>query len=238
LTGDGALDVTLEERSAVEVVDRDIEETLVLRVVQIHGDDVISAGAGQQVGHEGTGLSDPLLVAGSWLESGDLGRDVRRGLVASVGEGLEGVHCVVAGQTIAPLLDGTAGAVLDLSSGKTLLEVLHVVHQAEAFGFPGARSGRSALKCVAIGRFSSYGGLHKRSTGLVVWDITLARVGEERKDSGDSACRGGLAGGNRDQKLEQVIVHFSTAGLNDVDILLTDGLLYFNAGLTDGEFRE
>jgi hypothetical protein len=48
--GDVLLDVLFEERSAVEVVHWDVEEALVLRVVQVHGDDVICAGASQEVG--------------------------------------------------------------------------------------------------------------------------------------------------------------------------------------------
>lgn len=70
---DVALDVALQKRPAVEVVDRDIKVPLVLRVMQIHGDDVIGAGAGEQVGDQGPCLCNPLLVSRPRLERIDFG---------------------------------------------------------------------------------------------------------------------------------------------------------------------
>lgn len=66
---DVVLDVLLQQRAAVEVVDGDVEEALVLRVMQVHGDDVVSACAGEKVGDECAGLGDPLLVPGAGLET-------------------------------------------------------------------------------------------------------------------------------------------------------------------------
>lgn len=65
---DVVLDVFADQVAAVQVVHGDVEEALVLRVVQVHGDDVIGAGAGEQVGNESAGLGNPLLVARLGLE--------------------------------------------------------------------------------------------------------------------------------------------------------------------------
>jgi hypothetical protein len=42
-------DVALEQVPAVEVVHGNVEEALVLRVVEVHGDDVICSRAGQEI---------------------------------------------------------------------------------------------------------------------------------------------------------------------------------------------
>lgn len=68
------LNVLAQEVLAVQVVNRDIEETLVLRVVEVHCDDVIGASAGKKISDKSTSLCDPLLVT-------SLGFEVRRSLV-------------------------------------------------------------------------------------------------------------------------------------------------------------
>ena len=40
------LNVILQKRSSVEIIDRDIEEALILRVMEVHCDDMICASAG------------------------------------------------------------------------------------------------------------------------------------------------------------------------------------------------
>lgn len=67
--GDVLLDVVLDQWLAVEVIDGDIKKALVLWVVEIHGDDVVGASAGEKVGDEIACLGNPLLVAGFGLES-------------------------------------------------------------------------------------------------------------------------------------------------------------------------
>ncbi len=62
------LDVALEQWLAVQVVDWDVEEALVLGVVQIHGDDVVGPCTGEKISDERSGLCDPLLVTWLWLE--------------------------------------------------------------------------------------------------------------------------------------------------------------------------
>ncbi len=65
---DVVLDVLLKQWASVQIVDGNIEKALVLRIVQIHRDDVISSSAGEKISHKGTCLCDPLLVARSRLE--------------------------------------------------------------------------------------------------------------------------------------------------------------------------
>lgn len=70
--GDVLLNVVLDHGFPVKVVDGNIEEALVLRIVEVHGDDVIGAGACEEVGDKGTGLGNPLLVARLRLEGLDV----------------------------------------------------------------------------------------------------------------------------------------------------------------------
>lgn len=107
VVGDVPLDVGLEKRTSIQVVHRDVEETLVLRIVQIHRDDMVRTGASEQVGHQGTGLSDPLLVARAWLEVVDLDCTVIG--TGESGVRLGGLEGITAGEPVdRALLDGTA----------------------------------------------------------------------------------------------------------------------------------
>ena len=67
--------------SSIQIIDRDVEEALVLRVVQVHGDDVVGAGAGEQVGDEGARLRHPLPIATLGAEVGGMGVVVVVGVV-------------------------------------------------------------------------------------------------------------------------------------------------------------
>jgi hypothetical protein len=146
-------------------------------------------------------LRNPLLVTRARLEGVDLGGGVACSIVDSVDGGLDGIRGVATGETVAALHRATS-AFFNLSSGQTLLEVFHPIHQAEAFGFPGTWGGRGALEGVAAIRGASRGtSLDERSTSLVVWNVTLAGVREERENGGDSSCGGGLAGGNGNEEL-------------------------------------
>lgn len=162
VVGDVALNVALQKRASVEVVDGDIKVALVLGVVQVHGDDVIRAGAGKQVGHQRTCLRDPLLVSGTRLEGIDL-RGIRsragRILGDSVrGNRLEGFGGVTPRESVprAPLY-GTAIVFFDLGLGEALLEVVDAVHQSESFRFARTWGWGSAFKSVAIVGSVSYG---------------------------------------------------------------------------------
>jgi len=69
VVGNLVLNVPFEKMTAIEIVDGDIEEALILRVVQVHGNDMVRASTSEQVCNQSTGLSDPLLVTTLWLES-------------------------------------------------------------------------------------------------------------------------------------------------------------------------
>lgn len=68
VVGDVVLNVLLQHRSPVQVVDWDIEEALILRIVEIHGNDVIGTSTCEKVRNEGTSLCDPLSIAWARLE--------------------------------------------------------------------------------------------------------------------------------------------------------------------------
>lgn len=67
------LDIVLDQGLSVEVVDGNVKEALVLGVVKIHRDDVVCAGASEQVGNQSAGLGNPVLVTGLGLEGRDVG---------------------------------------------------------------------------------------------------------------------------------------------------------------------
>ena len=68
VVGNVVLDVLLQERSTVQIVDGNVKETLILRVMEIHCDDMICSSTGQEVCYKGSCLSYPLSIAGSGLE--------------------------------------------------------------------------------------------------------------------------------------------------------------------------
>ena len=62
---DVLLDVSLDERLAIQIINRDVEEALILRVVQVHCNYVVCPSAGEKIRDESSGLCDPLFV--TWL---------------------------------------------------------------------------------------------------------------------------------------------------------------------------
>lgn len=195
--------------------------------VEIHGDDVVSASAGQQVRDQGTGLSNPLAVSDLGLESRRLGgcgcareetwgwgsRAVGAiGFLANVEVGrLVGFVRLARvdrlGTLDAVLLDGARGVPIGMAA--VALIHLHptelVVQRCRAIGYAGAFSLawegrlRSRVERVCAGpRAPRY--LGKGRASLVVWNVRLPRVGKEWKDGGDALRRGGTAGGDGNEK--------------------------------------
>lgn len=70
-------DVALQQRTAIQIVDRDIKEALILRIVEVHSDDMISTRTRQQVRDQRASLRNPLLIPGV-LWRGPLGARTRR----------------------------------------------------------------------------------------------------------------------------------------------------------------
>lgn len=264
--GDRKLNVFSQEVAAVEVVDRNVEETLILRVVQIHGDDMICACAGEEICNQRASLRDPLLIARLGLElwrhgrSADdaispmcavhsvrldraLFRAIRllrfkgisafhraddMGSVAFLGE-LETLQRPVKG--CCPICEGCTGVLRTRSRWHTVERVC---------ARPTAGGARNFCK---------------RCASLVVWDIALTGIREEREDGGDALRRSCPASGDADQlergqseegktadtethELHKVVVDLSSAALHDKNIFPTDRLSNLYPGLADSKFGE
>ena len=89
-----------------------------------------------------------------------------------------------------------------------------------------------------IGLVVGIGGPGQRSAGLVVRDVALAGVREQRKNGGDLSGRSSLAGGDGDEELDQVVIDTPSARLKNVDILAPDGLVDLDSSLADGKLGQ
>ena len=76
---------------------------------------------------------------------------------------------------------------------------------------------------------------YRRST-LVLFVLTC--VGEERDDGGNSLCAGDLAGVDHDTELHQRGVDLAAAGVDDINVILADGLCDANVGFANAGFRD
>lgn len=182
---------------------------------------MIAAGAGQKVGHKGTRLRNPLLVTGLGLETVD-----------------DGEILVVMGSIL--LLRATIRqGVLDHLVGD-----VGAVGKARSLGHAGTGGGRDTVESVLILSILAVGGgrLVQRSAGLVVGQIGLPRVGEQGKDSGDSASRTSLAGRDHDAEVHEMVIEpaaiATEASLDDVDILSAHGILNFATTFARGELGQ
>jgi hypothetical protein len=268
VVGDVVLNILPEHMAAVQIVDGYVKETLVLGVMQVHGDDMVCACAGEEVCNERTGLGDPLLVPGLALELGHfhggflfrdavgqtighaVGQTVREGRVSRLDRlgrivRLARVDCVASAEMVAVGVAGlgraAVGAVallVHLEASKLVLETVDSIRQTDALSLPRVRRLRQAIECIR----ALSGGLswhpRKRCAALVVGNIALPRVREEGEHGGDTLSRSSAAGRDGDQKLHQVVVHLAAARLDDKDILAADALLDFNARLTDCELAQ
>lgn len=68
------LDIVLDEEFTIEIIDGNVEKSLVLRVVEVHGNDVISASASKKISNKSASLGNPLLIPRFGLEPLDVGR--------------------------------------------------------------------------------------------------------------------------------------------------------------------
>lgn len=75
----------------------------------------------------------------------------------------------------------------------------------------------------------------RRARGVL---LVHTRVGEGGDDGGDAARGGGLARGDEDEKLHQVVVDIPAAGLEDEDVLVADGLGDLDVDLAVGELLD
>jgi hypothetical protein len=230
----------------VEVVDWDVEEALILRVVQVHGDDVVRASAGKEVGNESTGLSHPHLVStldGHLRRTSRLARNSRGGVAGdgvSIGVGdrvgtggfrLVAIQCVLALGT---------RALLQRKAGQLLCKRSRAATVAYSLAFRAAGVWARRPRVEGVGRVSVNLGGHprERCANLVVRQIALSRVGEERQNCGDSSRARGLACAQGDEELHEVVIHLAAAGLDNVDIFVANAVADLDPSLSIGELLQ
>ena len=68
--------------------------------------------------------------------------------------------------------------------------------------------------------------------------LVLARIWEERNDSGDSLCAGNLTGMDHDTEFHERCVDLATAGVDDIDIIFADRLCDANVRFANAGFRD
>src|SRR2546423_1673466 len=62
------LDILLQERPSIKIVNRYVEEALVLGIMQVHCNDMVGASTGEKVSNKRTGLCNPFSVAWTRLK--------------------------------------------------------------------------------------------------------------------------------------------------------------------------
>lgn len=68
--------------------------------------------------------------------------------------------------------------------------------------------------------------------------LVLARIGEEGDDGGNPLCAGDLTGMDHDAKLHERCVYLATTSVDDINVILADGLCDAHVGFTDAGFRD
>ena len=90
-------------------------------------------------------------------------------------------------------------ALIQLHSTELVVQCRRAIRQAGALGHAWVRCLRARVERVCAGPRAP-GGLGQRRARLVVGDVRLARVGEQREDGGDALRRGGAASGDGNEK--------------------------------------
>lgn len=209
------LNVLPEHMATVEIVHGYVKKTLILRVMKIHCDDMVCARASKKIGNQGTRLRDPLLVAGLRFEWREFDRDsaiIVVGSIRTVGAVRSEVRSEITSvfrflgvKSVGALdrTDGVGGAVPILGKFdalQLLVQGCGTIGEARArlltwvWCLGHTLESKGALAAVRLCR-----GLDKRRACLVVGDIALAGVREQREDGGDALCGGCSAGGDADQ---------------------------------------
>jgi hypothetical protein len=190
----------------------------VMRTVKIHGDDMVGASTCEQVRNQRARLRNPLPIADLRLKSRGLGgvRRLSRQAIDAVGSmvtvevgrlvrpvALARVHRL---RTPNPILNRTSRAggmaaitLVQLHSTELVVQCRRAIRQACALGLIWMWCLRARVEGVGAGSRAT-GYLRQRCARLVVGDVGLARVGEEREDGRDALRRGGAAGGDGDEK--------------------------------------
>jgi hypothetical protein len=179
---------------------------MVVHTVQVHGNDMVCAGACEEVCNERAGLGNPLPVADLRLKGGGL-CDGFHGAVCAIGTVKvdRGARVARLGAADAISLDGARGCVgtlLELHATQLGLQRCGSAICSEASALGQAGAGRLGARLEAVGALARAGAgdLCERGARLVVGNVGLARVGEEGQDDGDALGRGRLAGRDGDEE--------------------------------------
>ncbi len=116
-------------------------------------------------------------------------------------------------------------------------KAINAVEKTSAAGTTRARGSGHTFEGVVL-LVNIIGRLRQRRARLVVGEIRLSGVREERDNGSDTLGRANLASRDHDAELHEMVVDAAGAGLDDVDILSTNGILDLAAGLASGEFGE
>jgi len=85
----------------------------------------------------------------------------------------------------------------------------------------GARSGRTAFEC-EVTSIDFRGSFRQGCSDLIIGQVGLSRIGEQRKDSSDSLCGSSLAGRDHNAEINEIVIDLTTSRLDDVDIFASD----------------
>jgi hypothetical protein len=237
---DVLLNVLFQHVPTVEVVDRNVEEALVLRVVQVHCDDVVCASTSEEVGNESTGLSNPHLVSllnshlrrGGWLN--------RRRVACHCSSARCLIVRLVRLNTLQGVLARGTGALLQRKAVELPRQRVGTIAVADTLALraAGIRARRPRVECVVCLSVDLGGHSSEWRTDLVVRQVALARVREQRQDCGDSSCACSLACAQSDEQLHEVVIDLAAARLHNVDILVADTVANLDPSLAVGELLQ
>ena len=196
---------------------------------------MVGAGACEEVGHQGSRLGNPLLIARLGLkgiyrgevlvvvlgEGGLLRRRDGAGVAVAIAGAVDPVRaighmcavgatsiCAIRGKVVLPIRGPVTDGRLGSVRGPRMSQSageIGGIGKADAPGDAGGWCRRYAVKCVVL--LAVVGArLEQGRTGFLVGEIGLSRVGEEGQDGCDTAGRPRLAGGYHDAQIHEVVV--------------------------------
>lgn len=195
---------------------------------------MVCSSTGEEVGDESTSLSHPHLVA-------LLHRHLRR---LGVLDWSRVARWCTSTVTLAVRVVGLIAIQCVLARHRQAVQFprqgLGAVAVADALAFRAAWERARWPRVEGVVRISVGLGGHPSEwrTDLVVRQVALARVWEQRQDRGDSSCACSFACAQSDEQLHEVIVDLAATGLHDVHILVTDAVANLDTSLTIRELLQ
>ena len=200
---------------------------------------MVGAGACEEVGHQGSRLGNPLLIARLGLkgiyrgevlvvvlgEGGLLRRRDGAGVAVAIAGAVDPVRaighmcavgatsiCAIRGKVVLPIRGPVTDGRLGSVRGPRMSQSageIGGIGKADAPGDAGGWCRRYAVKCVVL--LAVVGArLEQGRTGFLVGQIGLSRVGEKGQDGRDAAGGACLAGGDHDAQIHEVVVELGT----------------------------